>query len=336
MLENVNIKNYGPVNSLLWDKPGSINLIIGNNGSGKTFLLKALYSAVKSCEEFRRGDDNRSISEILSSRLRWTFQTDKLGDLVKKDSKDSLCLSVDIDKKRTQYSFGRSAVKQINDVTRDIESRESNSVYIPAKEVLSLDKIILESRRTDRVFGFDDTYLDLVDALMISPKKGRKSQPMTDARTSLKDLIGGVVKYDPKDNRWIFKKGNQKYSMGTTADGIKKIAILDTLISNNYLSSDSVIFIDELEAALHPTAIASFLDIILTLSRTGIQFFIASHSYFVIKKLYIMALKEELSIPVMSLESGQSVLSDLKEGMPQNPIIDESIRLYREEISDLI
>ncbi len=66
------------------------------------------------------------------------------------------------------------------------------------------------------------------------------------------------------------------------------------------------------------------------------QFFIASHSYFVIKKLYLTAQSEGISIPVISFGSKPDddiIRMGFKQGMPDNPIIDESIRLYREEMS---
>ncbi len=71
------LKNFGILGEF-----SNINLIIGENGTGKTFLLKALYSAVRSVEEYRRGDDIKTISEVLSEKLRWTFQVEKLGDMV--------------------------------------------------------------------------------------------------------------------------------------------------------------------------------------------------------------------------------------------------------------
>jgi len=117
-----------------------------------------------------------------------------------------------------------------------------------------------------------------------------------------------------------------------TAEGIKKIAILDTLLCNRYLTKNSIIFIDEPESALHPEAIAKLLDIIVILANHGIQFFIASHSYFVIKKLFLIAQEQKLSIPVLSYQNNEWLKSDLLEEMPDNPIINESIRLYEEEV----
>ena len=82
----------------------------------------------------------------------------------------------------------------------------------------------------------------------------------------------------------------------------------------------------------HPEAISKLLNIIAMLANHGIQFFIASHSYFVIKKLFLIAQEQQMSIPVLSFQDNQWVQSDLKKDMPDNPIIDESIRLYEEEV----
>lgn len=102
-------------------------------------------------------------------------------------------------------------------------------------------------------------------------------------------MFSGKVEFDTKTKSWVYKKGNSKFSMMTTAEGVKKVAILDTLLGNRYLDKDSIVFIDEPESALHPTAIVEFLDIIRVLAQAGIQFFLATHSYYVIKKLVLIA-----------------------------------------------
>jgi len=98
------------------------------------------------------------------------------------------------------------------------------------------------------------------------------------------------------------------------------------------LTKDSMVFIDEPESALHPVAITKLVEIIVSLAGSGIQFFIASHSYFVIKALYLAAQKQQISIPVLSSIDGEWMGDDLLKGMPTNPIVDESIRLYEEEV----
>ncbi|MNJ01005.1 hypothetical protein D3C73_1605000 [compost metagenome] len=57
-----------------------------------------------------------------------------------------------------------------------------------------------------------------------------------------------------------------------------------------------------------------------------------------IKALYLAAQKQSISIPVLSWNKevdaggGEWVDDDLLNGMPDNPIVDESIRLYEEEV----
>lgn len=332
MINQIKLKNFGPLTNLDWKNLGKINLVLGGNSAGKTFLLKALYSAMRTIEEYKRGDELKSASEILADKLYWTFQSDKIGEIVTKGADGSLSFEMSFNDKNLIYRFGKDTTKQISSLENHIPPRGSNSIFLPAKEVLSLHQIILKSREQDKSFGFDDTYLDLTRALRLSPQRGKNYKEFSDSRKRLEDMFGGKVEYDEASGRWLFKKGNQKFSIGVTAEGIKKIAILDTLLCNRYLDTSSIVFIDEPESALHPTAISELLDIIAVLAERGIQFFLASHSYFVVKKLYLLAQEKGLSIPVISSGTDKWDVSDLKNGMPDNPIIDESIRLYKEEV----
>ncbi|MBD2425808.1 ATP-binding protein [Phormidium sp. FACHB-1136] len=333
MINSFEFKNFGPVHQLKCDNLGHINLIIGGNGTGKTIILKALYSAIRTLEDYKRGNEPRNASEILAEKLYWTFEAEKIGDLVSKGADEPLFFKFILDDKEFCYGFGKDTTKIIQTLENHVSPRDSNSVFLPTKEVLSLYKIILESREVGKTFGFDDTYLDLARALRQPPRGGKNYQNFALSRKHLNEILDGKIEYDERTGRWQFKKGNQKFPIGVTAEGIKKISILDTLLGNRYLDPKSVIFIDEPESALHPAAISKFLDIIAILAESGIQFFMASHSYFVIKKLFLISQKQDsLSIPVISSVDDHWSIANLKEGLPDNPIIDESIQLYKEEV----
>jgi AAA15 family ATPase/GTPase len=375
MINRAELKNFGPIKALDWQNLGKINLIIGNNGCGKSFLLKALYSAVKTIEEYKRGDNPDSLGKILWNKLHWTFQAEKIGDLVtaldthtkelvelnrfkemgayKDDSLESfpsnidLSFSLTLNQQEFSYGFDYSYLNEtFNILENQVEPRSDNSIFLPAKEILSLYSIILTSRKRDFLFGFDDTYLDLVEALYQPIVKvthngnythnGRvKYDSSIDfgiAREKIRTMIGGKIEFDELKKRWYFLKNRQRFTMGSTAEGIRKVAVLDNLLGNGYLNENSIIFIDEPESTLHPQYITQLLDIIAILANHGIQFFLASHSYFVVKKLFLIAQEQHTSIPVLSYQDNEWVQSDLKDDMPDNPIIDESIRLYKEEI----
>lgn len=338
-IENLQLKNFGMLEEFQCNEFSNINLIIGENGTGKTFLLKALYSAVKTMEEYKRGDDITPINDILSEKLRWTFQVDKLGDIVSKSADEGLDFRMKLNKASLEYQFSKSAASKVGAVDPVLNGKDGNSIFIPAKEVLSLFSVILKSREIDKAFGFDDTYYDLAKALRISPSRGKNYTVFAESRKVVGDVIDGKVDYDENSGKWYYRnKKNQKFSIGATSEGVKKIAIMDRLLANGYLNADSVIFIDEIESALHPKAVCQFLDMIDNIANEmGIQVFITSHSYFVIKKLFLIALKKENTVKCISLNKGKEAqICDLHDGMPDNSIIDTSIQLYEQEIEEVL
>lgn len=332
MIKSIHISSFGPIKAASCDTLGQINLFIGRNGSGKTFLLKALYSALKTVEAFRRGKEQRTDKEILSDKLYWTFQSSTLGELVRKTD-SNLAFSMKSDKNEEfSYSFGPSTTKNVSMLTNSFEPKSDNTIFLPAKEILSLRDVILEARENFTAFGFDDAYYDLAKALRPTTK-GRNMKSFADARKNLEEVVGGRIGYDERQKSWFFYgENNKKLNLSITSEGIKKISILDALLGNHYLSKGSIVIIDEAEANLHPEMISRFMDIIYLLSKGGLQFFITSHSYFVIKKLYLLAQQHKMYIPTWSFEGGEACCYDLRDGMPENAIINESIRLYKEEI----
>ncbi len=331
MITNIKLTNCGPIEKIEWKNLSNINLIIGENASGKTLLLKSLYVATKSLEEYKKGNDNRSYKELLNEKLRWTFQLQKLGNLVTKGHKQNkFKLEINIDNNNAMFSFGASAEKGVGELLETVTNRKNNSIFIPAKEVISLANVIKSSRGIDKQFGFDDTYYDLIKSLEKNPAKGKIAEDFLDAFKYLQKITKGDLEYN--NGEWTFKSGKELHNIYVVAEGFKKIAIVERLIRNRTLKKGSIIFIDEPEAYLHPQAVLTFIEMLNKISKQGIQIFIATHSYFVIKKLILIAQKSNKSISVVSLSKKEIIYDDLKGGFPDNPIINTSIALYEEEI----
>lgn len=334
MINKFQFNNVGPIQSIEADNLQGINLVIAENSKGKTYLLKMLYAIIRSYEESHKGKQIATYSELLRNKLFNIFQSDKIGDIVTK-GEGSLEVQFYFDEgsgtdNQISFSFGSETAKQIKVKIAKEEARQANSIFLPPKEVLSLMDIIYQSSR-DGLFGFDETYVDLINALKEPTKKGNNYRAFAKSRKGLEEMFAGKVTYNQKSKEWQYRKGNSIFSINLTSEGIKKVAMLDTLLGNRYLSDKSIIFIDEVESNLHPKAITQFLDILYQLSKSGVQIFIASHSYFVIKKLALIAQKENISIPVLIGQAdGQWRQEDLKDGMPDNEIINESIRLFEE------
>ena len=331
MIKSFSIRNFGCIKNLQLDSLAKINLLVGPNSSGKSTLLKALYTGIRSAEMYKRGKDDRIFLSLFEEKLRWVFQVDSLTELVRIGQSEPAEIEI-----KTAYELMQMRLsptgKPIASEWTGPKPRETNSVFIPAKEVISIQSIISKARFVDQTFGFDETYSDLCTALNLPTSKGKNYRNFANSRKALKNVTGGLVFYDIKKKKWMFTKDGNALPIELASDGIKKIGILDTLLGNRYLSPKSVVFIDEIESSLYPEAISKLLEIVYSLSQTGIQFFISTHSYFVVKKLYLIAQEHKTSIPILSLDEHFSA-GDLREGIPaDNRIIAESIRLYEQEI----
>ena len=329
----------------------AINVIIGKNDTGKTGLLKLLYSTVKSLEIFSLKSTEVSFKKELADKIYDTFMPRKngLGDLVMKGSKDKLEVSITIidnNGKYNQdiyYSFGERAEKSISNCLEPsgkLPNNSINALFVPAKEVLTAFNDIRNIRENFYGVGFDDTYLDLIKALNLETTKGRVANELSAVNKSIENLFEGKIEQTgDKEQPFSFKKGNQQFAMQMTAEGIKKIGILTTLINNRQLGKGTILFMDEPETALPPDAIRQMVEMLVAMSKAGVQIFIATHSYFVIKQLSNCSKRDKLNISCwnFSKENGKPVnasFHNLIDGvLPSNSIIDETLKMFDEEIN---
>lgn len=329
-----------------------INVIIGKNDTGKTGLLKLLYATVKSLEIYSLKSKSSEVSfkKELAEKLFDTFMPRKngLGDLVQKGTKDKMDVNITIVEKNGKYkqpiyfSFGDRTEKSISTCIEHVDSlngKSINALFVPAKEVLTAFNDIRNIRENFYGVGFDDTYLDLIKALNLETTKGRVASELSQVNKSLEDLFEGKIEQTGQNEQpFIFKKGNQQFAMQQTAEGIKKIGILTTLITNRQLGKGTVLFMDEPETALHPDAIRQMVEMLVAMSKAGVQIFIASHSYFVIKQLANCAKRDKLDISCWNLSKdvGKPVKNsfhNLIDGvLPSNTIIDETLKMFDQEI----
>lgn len=329
-----------------------INIIIGKNDTGKTGILKLLYATVKSLEIYslKTQHSEASFKKELADKLHDTFmpRNKGLGDLVQKGSKDKLDVNITIVSNSGKYeqdiyyTFGDRTEKSIltcNEHIKVIPPNTMNALFVPAKEVLTAFTDIRNIRESYTGVGFDDTYLDLIKALNIETTKGRVANELSQVNKSLEDLFEGKIEQTgQKEQPFSFKKGKQQFAMPQTAEGIKKIGILTTLITNRQLGKGTILFMDEPETALHPDAVRQMVEMLVAMSKAGVQIFIASHSYFVVKQLAICAKRDQLSINCWNLtkEIGEPVKNtfhDLIDGvLPSNSIIDEALKMFNQEI----
>ena len=268
--------------------PG-INVFVGANGTGKTHLMKVAYAA---CAITKTNQD-------FAEKLSQVFLPSKnaLGRLVKRQPGKAACsVRVDSDKKtHIRASFhshattsGTKAV-QIRGF-RKWNSQAIKSVYIPVKEMLA-NAPGFQSLYSQRELHFEAIYDDILDRAYLPPLRGHPGQTRGDLLSILKEIMDGTVTTQNQEFFLRSKQGNLEFSL--LSEGMRKLGLLWLLIQNGTLSKGSVLFWDEPETNLNPGLFEGLLEILLELQRIGVQVFLATHDYSILKELDLQKKKKD-------------------------------------------
>lgn len=343
MFERIDIKGFGRHESFDWHQHSQINLIIGENDTGKTQLLKLLYSIAKGLELYqkRQKSTNDPLAEILAQKMLWVFQPDKfeLGKLVRRGSDKKAAFEFRLCGENIHFSFDKNTKKTIKDCSSKTYTLcDIDALYLPPKEVVSVMDAISATRRELEIPGFDDTYLDLIDLLRVPTTRGSIAKNLIAVTRHLYEATGGgEMKYEKGE--FIFTRDREKYGMRSVAEGIRKISVLSHLIRNRTLKSDSILFIDEPETNLHPRYIVLFVEMLYLIAQSGVQIYIATHSEFLLKRFEQLTRENKepgftrlLSLTQNADRSINYQCRDLIDGLPDNPIMEQTLSLYETDV----
>jgi hypothetical protein len=343
MVESLKLEKCGPIRKLVWEDVGRLNLILGVNDTGKSILAKLIYAVLKAEEEYLKGIHKKSTwTEHLNLKLGQVLIPAEsiLTNLIQ--FKKSL-LSAVICTNSTRFAFkisrttGRASTGETSPSIRTAKDI-ANIVFVPTKEVFSLFEVINHTREIWTYPAFDDTYKDLVD-LLAQPLIGRGAfeNKLDESYRGLLELVNGEFLFGSPGDDIAFIRGGQSIHMSLTAEGIKRIGMLTQLIRNGTIIEGSTLFIDEPEVNLHPKATRILIKFLFELASRGVQVFMTTHDYFVIKQCEIQARKweHESKVCVLRRKQGQvqAEIADLREGIPENEIVDESIDMLNEDLS---
>lgn len=348
-LTHFSIANFLNFNKHTFDTSANINLILGENDTGKTGLLKLLYSIAKSWETFNRKEhfDSTPYKKLLGEKIFDVFQpreNRRIGDLVSKGCNDKLRIDASFAKdenniQHINFAFGDKTYKTINECSEPLKtfSKDLNSVFVPSKEILTALKTIKYARQKLYLPGFDDTFLDLIKSVEVPKSLKDESNSLAAMQRQLDELFESKIHSSGGEEPFISQKDNKKFSISLTSDGLKRVGIISSLLKNNQIRKGTILFIDEPEANLHPRIIRSFIEVIMEFATKDIQVFLASHNYFVTKQLTIYAKRQNIPVTCHALskdDNGKTKIDtmDLRNGLPQVPIITESEKMFHEII----
>ena len=319
------------------DLSSGINVFIGANGTGKTHLLKVAYAA---CDITKTKVDfaEKLVREFMPFGRR-------IGRLVKRQKKSTRC-TVELvrvnglfqNDLKIRISFTNHS-KLPGSASTTFAKNWSNypieSVYIPVKEMLS-NAPGFRSLYSQREIHFEEIYSDILDRAYRPAIRGPGDKNRNRLLMELQKTIDGKVSIKDEEFFLRNKQGNLEFAL--LAEGIRKLGLLWLLIQNGTLLNGSILFWDEPETNLNPKLYGSLIEILLELQRIGVQVFLATHDYVILKELDLKK-NDQDDIFFHSLyrdkKSGQIQIHTTKDYLQIHPnaIAETFADLYDREVS---
>lgn len=264
----------------------NINIICGENSTGKTALIKLLYSCVKSQEVLKNSKSDitkEKFEDALVAKLQGVFRPDKysVGRLVyRKQGSGRAKINVRFDKNaQLEIGFGNRQEKHIDVIVNELPLIAASAVYIPPKEIISTTENFV-SLYADYHIAFEETYYDLARLLERPLKKGPNTQEQNAVLRSFEKILNGNI--IQKDKAFYLQvKGAGEFEMGLVSEGYRKLATIMYLVQSGSLSKNAILFWDEPETNMNPKMIQPMVEAIIELAKLGVQVFITTHDYFI-------------------------------------------------------
>lgn len=283
-----------------------INVLIGENGVGKTTILKMIYAATQWSFEKTNPGKTKRLLDFFSHNL-------KDSDMLKNaNHKDEYCYYAVSD---GLHMFEDSLTHQGIFNYDDWLGLNIPSVFIPTTEMLSHTKGFLAMNQKYSM-PFDGTQVDIIVNASL-PETREVPESCKIILDEISAVIGGVVVQED-DTFYVVKNNGEKLDFSLEAEGLRKLGLLWKLIRNGLLEKGSILLWDEPEANLNPELYPLVANILLKLQKNGVQIFIATHSYNFAKYLEIRRLEKE-QVLFHNLYKGTSELpDDMTEIFPVN------------------
>jgi ABC-type lipoprotein export system ATPase subunit len=303
--------------------PG-VNVFVGPNGTGKTHVLKALYASQKTNYPGTRP----SVFEV----LKGLFQIDDLGELRSKAVDSDQLTEVFGTYGKAPWRFGILEGMPQPVLPGANRSPEHRPVFIPTIDMIGHSKGFLESSNLVEL-DFDSTCIDLLSLL------GSKNRSTPSGRheivKKLSEVVDGEIDQD-ESKRFYLSNERGRFPMPMIAEGIRKVATLKRLVENNWLTPGSALFWDEPELNLNPQIMDEVAQAILLIARTGVQVFLASHSYLILKELEVnKQFEDSLRFFAFDGIDGNTIVRSAEDylGLSPNPIEAQYADIYNRQIS---
>ncbi len=301
MLRSVDISNLTVFPEATLTLSRALNVIVGENGAGKTHLLKVIYSVVAASFEERRrvgaasGPTKAGLQTKIADKLVGVFGPETLGRLARRRQGRERCdirVSFIEATQNIGFVFATNSKSEVTMTEMPSSLVDVSPAYIPTRELLSIFPGFV-SLYDGHYLEFEETWRDTCVLLGAPLQRGPRESRVTDLLDPLQSAMGGPIQLD-RNGRFYLVTNSGRMEMPLVAEGVRKLGMVARLIATGALLDGGYLFWDEPEANLNPKLIRCIASTILAISKNGIQVFIATHSLFLLRELEILVASETI------------------------------------------
>lgn len=299
-LSSIRAQNFTVFGDLDLKLSPGINVIVGENGAGKSHLLKLLYSTVAvSYQQGRAGGEpprKGVLQQELASKLVGVFRPQSLGRLVRRKpgrSRSDVEVNFAARGLRLAYDFASNSKSEVNLSQIPADWVREAPAFLPTRELLTIYPGFV-SLYENRALEFEETWRDTCLLLGLPLTRGPREARVKLLLEPIEETLGGSVSFE--NGRFYLKvPGEGQFEMSLVAEGLRKVAMLARLISTGTLLDSGYLFWDEPESNLNPKVIKGVAQAIVQLANSGVQVFMGTHSLFLLRELEILLSGEQNS-----------------------------------------
>ena len=302
MLQSLSMNNFTVFQRASLNFAPGLNVIVGENGSGKSHLLKIAYSVMAaSAEEGKKPTASEPtkthLQKVMANKLVNVMRPESLGRLVRRKQGRERCevaVNFQDSNLNCSFSFATSSKSEVQIEILPKSWLEKAPVFIPTRELMTIYPNFV-AIYDNHYLEFEEIYRDTCILLGALTLKGPRESQIASILEPLEEAMGGRVYLDKNGRFYLRIPGQGKMEMPLVAEGLRKLAMIARLISTGTLLDKGYLFWDEPETNLNPCLIRLVAEVIYHLCQHGIQVFLATHSLFLLRELEILSSNDNFS-----------------------------------------
>lgn len=343
-VERIRLRDFTAFQDATVELGAGLHVLLGENGVGKTHIIKAIYAALKAAEHLQQ-PLSVGFSELAEVFRPTGGDVERLRRIGLRGRPEQH-LFMETDRYQCHCELGH--VLFVNPK----EPRKKpgpEPIFLPSRDVLAMYEGFAGAYQS-RDLSFDKTYFDTCVALSTPPLR---EEPTVVGE--IDGLAGGVFveengRFELREGAYVGERGDRTSALRVreepnleahlVGEGLRRLGTLGRLLRNGRVTPGMTLLWDEPEAGLNPQLVSPLAKILIGLCAWGVQLVVTTHDYLLPRLLSLHAeyglspplpikfhgfYRPNKSMPVV-VESA-STLADLE----HNPTFDEFTRHHEWE-----